>query len=547
MLSLTDVSVRYSSRQQPVLDGCSFSLAAGEHVLLLGPSGAGKSTVLQAISGVIPLSVNAERGGTVVLNGLDTMETTVVERSRVVGVLAQDPSAAVCLPRVDDEIALVLENRAVAPDAIGARIDDALTAVGAVGLRERFTGELSGGQTQRVALAAALVGEPDVLLLDEPTSMLDASGVESVREALAAAVERYRPAVVLVEHRLDEFGADEGIDGLPPRAVVLDENGRTVADGPTRTVLMDQSPRLHELGCWLPLEAELRALTGRAGGLDDGVNRQFLHDLVDAGTADASAFPTANTAVPAALSASGLAVGRARVPVCSGIDLSIRPGETVALLGANGSGKSTLLHTLAGLLRPVSGTVTGGRAGLVFQNPEHQFVGSAVEAEIGHSLPHSTRDATVERLLERHRLEHLRQQNPWRLSGGEKRRLSLAAMLAHDRPVLLADEPTFGLDRRDSEATADALASAAQEGVGVVFSSHDLRLVARLADRVLVVGNGRVLAEGPTADVFRDSAALDDAGVRLPRLIDYLVRQIDSTDDLKLTLGRFGRAVAVPA
>lgn len=547
MLSLTDVSVRYSSRQQPVLDSCGFSLAAGEHVLLLGPSGAGKSTVLQAISGVIPLSVNAERAGTVVLDGLDTMETTVVERSRVVGVLAQDPSAAVCLPRVDDEIALVLENRAVAPDAIGARIDDALTAVGAAGLRERSTAELSGGQTQRVALAAALVGEPDVLLLDEPTSMLDASGVESVREALAAAVERYRPAVVLVEHRLDEFGADEGIDGLPPRAVVLDEHGRTVADGPTRTVLLDQSPRLHELGCWLPLEAELRALTGRSGGLDDGGNRQFLHDFVDADPADAHGSHTANTAVPAALSASELAVGRARVPVCSGIDLSIRPGETVALLGANGSGKSTLLHTLAGLLRPVSGTVTGGRAGLIFQNPEHQFVGSTVEAEIRHGLSPSTRDATVERLLVRHRLEHIRQQNPWRLSGGEKRRLSLAAMLAHDRPVLLADEPTFGLDRRDSAATADALASAAQEGVGVVFSSHDLRLVARLADRVLVVGNGRVLAEGPTIDVFRDSEALEVAGIRLPRLIDYLVRQIDSTDELKLTLGRFGRAVAVPA
>ncbi len=547
MLSLADVSVSYPSRAEPVLDGCGFSLAPGEHVLLLGPSGAGKSTVLQAISGVIPLSVNVERTGTVVLDGLDTLETTVVERSRLVGVLAQDPDASVCLPRVDEEVALVLENQAVDRAAISGRVDDALDAVGARMLRDRFTAELSGGEAQRVALAAALAGRPDVLLLDEPTSMLDAAGVASVRSALEAAVSRYRPAVVLVEHRLDEFGAERGIDGLPPRSIVLDEHGRMIADGDTRAVLLEQASRLHELGCWLPLEAELRALTGVAGSLEQEENRRFLLRLTETADGIPDAAPRATSpGAPAVLTATGLTVGRSGRPVCSGLDLSVRSGEVVALLGANGSGKSTLLHTLAGLLRPVAGTVIGDRAGLVFQNPEHQFVGHTVEAEIGHGLLPADRNAIVDRLLLRHRLENLRHQNPWRLSGGEKRRLSLAAMLAHDRPVLLADEPTFGLDRRDSAATADALANAARDGIGIVFSSHDLRLVASLADRVIVIGDGQVVAHSATAEVFRDDRALDRAGIRLPRLVDYLVRQTRSTADLKRALTRLSRAV-VPA
>lgn len=545
VVTLDGVSVRFPRRATPVLRDVSLRLAPGEQVVILGASGSGKSTVLHTITGVVPHTVHAELDGEVTVAGTTTAATTVVERSRYLGVVAQDPSSAVCLPDVEQELALPLENHAADRSTIDRRIGDALAAVGAGHLRRRATAALSGGESQRVALAAALVTEPDVLLLDEPTSMLDPDGVAAVRGALVQAVQRYGPAVVLVEHRLDEWAGADGAAGLPARALVLDESGTVLADGPTAVVLRDQAARLHAAGCWLPLDAELRALTGADGGLSNRENVAFLDSLA------ADSREQAAEADEPVLAARGLAVtrstGRRRrrdpepPPLLTGVDLTVRPGEVVAVLGANGVGKSTLLLTLAGLLRPRTGTVTGPRPGLVFQNAEHQLVASTVRAEIAHGLAADRSEPIVDRQLERHRLTHLADQNPFRLSGGEKRRVSLAAMLAHDRPVLLADEPTLGLDRRDAIATAETLRDVADAGGAVVLVSHDLRLVASLATRVVVLGEGGVLADGPTADVLRDGETLARAGLRLPALVSWLLEH--HRDHLRTVLRRLDDAV----
>ncbi|RPF26961.1 ABC transporter ATP-binding protein [Georgenia muralis] len=569
-VALDDVSVSFPRRPDPVLRGVSLRLAPGEHVIVLGASGSGKSTVLQLITGVVPHSVAAAVAGRVAVGsgsrsggGTATAEATVVERSRHLGVLAQDPAAAVCLPHVEQELALPLENHGADPATIGPCIAAALDAVGATGLRGRATATLSGGESQRVALAAALVTEPEVLLLDEPTSMLDPAGIAAVREALDAATQRYRPAVVLVEHRLDEWAGAEGVAGLPGRALALADDGTVLADGPTAAVLGDHASALHAAGCWLPLETELQALTGAPGGLGAAANTALLTALAEqadgvgeagvegggpgaAAGADAgdavgdTAGDTAGGAGPV-LAARSLAVGRGDgtprrrgrsrrpvlepAPVLAGVDLEVGAGEVVAILGANGVGKSTLLLTLAGLLEPLAGEVTGARPGLVFQNAEHQFLAHTVREEIAHGLPAGS-DAVVARRLRRHRLDHLAEQNPFRLSGGEKRRLSLAAMLAHDRPALLADEPTLGLDRRDAVATLATLRDAAAAGSAVVLASHDLRAVAALADRVVLLGDGGVLADGPTAAVLGDAALLARAGVRVPPLVAWLLEHV---------------------
>lgn len=555
-VELDNITVAFPRRDEPVLRAVTVRLAPGEQIVVFGASGSGKSTLLHVITGVVPLTVTADITGEVIVAGTSDA-TSVVERSRHLGVLAQDPSAAVCLPQVEQELALPLENHATEPATISPRISAALDAVGAAGLRHRATARLSGGEAQRVAVAAALITEPEVLLLDEPTSMLDPAGVASVRGALAGAIERYRPAMVLVEHRLDEWAGVAGTAGLPGRALVLGDGGTVLADGPTDIVLRDHAGTLHAAGCWLPLDAELYALTGAAGGLGTTVNVDLLHALADRPVPRRSAGEVL-------LSARALAVGReapagrnkrrgrrrpvpdlqACPPLLSGVEVTVRSGEVVAVLGANGVGKSTLLLTLAGLLPPLAGTVEGPRPGLVFQNAEHQFVATTVRKEIGHRLPPETAKEVVDRQLRRHRLTHLADQNPFRLSGGEKRRLSLAAMLAHDRPMLLADEPTLGLDRRDAIATAATLRDVADRGGAVALASHDLRLVGGLADRVIVLGDGGVLADGPTEDVFSDAAALARAGLSLPPLVAWLLAR--TAGAVARVLGQLDDAVTVP-
>lgn len=555
-VELDNITVAFPRRDEPVLRAVTVRLAPGEQIVVFGASGSGKSTLLHVITGVVPLTVTADITGEVIVAGTSDA-TSVVERSRHLGVLAQDPSAAVCLPQVEQELALPLENHATEPATIGPRISAALDAVGAAGLRHRATARLSGGEAQRVAVAAALITEPEVLLLDEPTSMLDPAGVASVRGALAGAIERYRPAMVLVEHRLDEWAGVAGTAGLPGRALVLGDGGTVLADGPTDIVLRDHAGTLHAAGCWLPLDAELYALTGAAGGLGTTVNVDLLHALADRPVPRRSAGEVL-------LSARALAVGReapagrnkrrgrrrpvpdlqACPPLLSGVEVTVRSGEVVAVLGANGVGKSTLLLTLAGLLPPLAGTVEGPRPGLVFQNAEHQFVATTVRKEIGHRLPPETAKEVVDGQLRRHRLTHLADQNPFRLSGGEKRRLSLAAMLAHDRPMLLADEPTLGLDRRDAIATAATLRDVADRGGAVALASHDLRLVGGLADRVIVLGDGGVLADGPTEDVFSDAAALARAGLSLPPLVGWLLAH--TAGAVARVLGQLDDAVTAP-
>jgi len=552
-LMLDGVSVEFPKRDAAVLRGITLRLEPGEHLIVFGASGSGKSTLLQAITGVVPHTVLSTLTGSVSVNGTATADASVVELSRHVGVLAQDPSSGVCLPDVEQELALPLENRAAPPEQISARIDRALAAVGAAGLRQRQTDKLSGGEGQRVALAASLIAEPAVLLLDEPTSMLDPAGLAAVRQAIDAATAAYGPAVVLVEHRLDDYAGRAGIAGLPGRAIVLGDEGQVLADGATAAVLAASASQLNAHGCWLPLETELLAVTGLAGGLDSPGVRSALRDLAlpedDGAPEPAGAGDTLLAAQDVCISRdttrkkrrSPRAAG-AEAAILKKVNVELRSGEVTALLGANGTGKTSLLLTLAGLLPPFEGTVLGARPGMVFQNPEHQFVAHTVAEEVRHGLLDAP-DDLFNHLLEHHRLTHLTDQSPFRLSGGEKRRLSVAAMLAHERPSLLADEPTFGLDRRDTIATASAFRQAAAAGRAILFSSHDLRTVATLADRAVVIAERSVIADGPIFDVLRDPDILERAGLRLPPLVEWLLAEFDSAREIRRVLNRLDGAV----
>lgn len=450
-----------------LLDNINLTVHPGEQILLLGASGAGKSTLLDAIRGVVPHSVPLHITGECTVAGKPVITKTVADLSATVGNVPQDPHASITLPLVEDEIALTLENHGVNPNEIGQRVTDLLASVGAEHLLQQHTQTLSGGWIQRVATVAALAAKPSVVLADEPTSMLDGAGVAAVMEVLTG-LTGTQGALILVEHRLDELADGPG---LPERTVVID-HGRIQADGPTSSVLAEHAEQLESNGVWTP-GVQLPAFARTEISDDAGA------PLLSARNLTVRPVPTAD-------------------PVVTNIDLDVYAGERIAVMGANGTGKTTLLMALAGLIES-DGELDGSQPVMVFQNPEHQFLTHSVHDELRFGLDdHPIPNEAVQRLAADFGLEHLAKLNPFRLSGGEKRRLSvgtglLAAQLRGEPTVLLADEPTFGLDRAATTTMLNELANHASDSGAVVIITHDQRLADAWATRTITLCQGALL------------------------------------------------------
>jgi len=457
---------RHAGRKGWAVRGVDLRIEAGERVLLLGPSGAGKSTLLAALAGLLPEDSGTQEG-TIEIDGLDPRKA----RERV-GVVFQDPETQLVMARCGDDVAFGLENRGVPGAEIWPRVDEALRRVGFPYHRGRPTAALSGGEQQRLALAGALALRPGLLLLDEPTANLDPAGATLIRQAVRDALDA-DTTLILVEHRVAE--------ALPlvDRVVVLEAGGGVRADGPPAAVFAAHGDALADAGVWVP---------GRA-------------------------VPPRRAAAPAGEPL--ITAGRLGLPPrLAPTDLRVRAGEALAVLGPNGAGKSTLALLLGGLLRPGTGTVTAGadlagpdagtpphrwrapalarRIGSVFQDPEHQFVTNTVFDELAlgprrTGQPEAAVRSTVDGLLERLRLARLAGANPYTLSGGEARRLSVATALATAPRLLICDEPTFGQDRRTWLELVDLLAELRDAGHGVVAVTHDPDFVAALADRTVTL------------------------------------------------------------
>lgn len=504
-------------------------IAAGEQVLLLGPSGCGKSTLLRTLAGAIPSHQRGRVTGTLRVGGSDPVADGVLASAQLIGQLGQDPADGVCLPQVADDVALPLESRRVPPAQIGARVHRALADAGIAALADRGASTLSGGQLQRAGLAAAVVARPRLLLLDEPTAMLDADGVRAVRDAVDAATRTGEVAVLLVEHRLDDWAGQRGTAGLPPRTIALDASGRVLADGPTAEVLDRHGATLREAGCWLPREVEER--------LDGGRGPAPAREL----TAGGAPLLTVREAD----------LGHEDRTVLAGVDLTVHAGQVLAVVGRNGAGKSTLLGALSRLDPPQAGTVEGAAAGLVFQRPQTQFVADTVHAELAASGADA---AQIETMLRRLDLTAQRDASPFALSGGQQRRLSLGAMLLAQRPVLLADEPGYGLDRAAQRTVLTLLRQEADAGRGVILTTHDLRAVAA-ADAVVVIADGTLEGPMPPAALLQESALLERAGLRAHAAAQHAAAAAPADDDAGEARAdrdgpageRLGGAVGAPA
>ena len=490
---------RHAGRKNAALSGVDLDIAPGERVLVLGPSGSGKSTLMGGLAGLLGGAEEGEATGTLTVDGVAPADA----RGRV-GLLMQDPEAQVVLARVGDDVAFGMENLGVAREEIWPRVENSLEAVGLSVPLDHSTTELSGGQKQRLALASILAMGPGLLLLDEPTANLDPSGVAEVRAAVETVVESTGATMVVVEHRVDVWAS------LVDRVIVV-ADGAIAADGPLNEVLAQQGDALRERGIWLPGD-DVAAEVGPAP---------------EVAPASSEATPIARVA--------DLTIGYdASAPVRSGIDLTIERGVSTCIVGANGAGKSTFALTLAGLLPPLEGTVEVetsdgtrgdphewsskqllGRMSMVFQEPEYQFLAATVAEELAigpraAGMSEEEIAPLVDEHLEALGLTKLARANPMTLSGGEKRRLSVATSLISAPELLILDEPTFGQDRGTWLGLVRLLRAALERGVTLVSITHDPAFVAAMGQRV--VDLGQVGTRGATPADPTDEAGAASGG-----------------------------------
>jgi energy-coupling factor transporter ATP-binding protein EcfA2 len=466
---------RHAGRRRWAVRGLDLRIEPGERVLLLGPSGAGKSTLLAALAGLLHAPESGDEEGSLQVGG-----SPAGELPGYAGLVFQDPSSYLVMGRVGDEVAFGLENRAVPREEIWDRVAAALAAVDFKYPFSHPTDRLSGGEQQRLAIADVLAVSPSLWLLDEPTANLDPEGAALVRSSLRSLLGRSEAAMLLVEHRV------EHVLDLVDRVVVLAPASGVIADGSPAEVFAGGGEALRAAGVWVPGPAPGRLAPPRPPGapvvVAEGVTVRY---------------PGAEKAA------------------LEGVDVTANGGQVLAITGVNGSGKSTLALVLASLLAPSAGTVrflAGGPGspyvkwrprelvrwvGTVFQEPEHQFVASTVAGElaVGPRRSAMARDAVERRvgeLLDRLGLAALADANPFTLSGGEKRRLSVATALAAQPALLVLDEPTFGQDPRTWGELATLLAEERDAGRAIVVATHDEELVGALADRQLRLEAGQL-------------------------------------------------------
>lgn len=503
MIRFDHVSFTYDGDSIPTLVDVDFVVPEGELCLVVGETGSGKSTLLRMVNGLVPRFSGGLLTGTVTVGGRSTATVAPRELADVIGFVGQDPAAGFVTDVVEDELAHVMENLGVAPDVMRRRVEDVLDLLGLHELRNRPLATLSGGQQQRVAIGSVLTAGPRVLVLDEPTSALDPAAAEEVLAALTRLVHDLGITVLVAEHRL------ERVVQYADTMVFVPGNGAPVVFGDPRTILAGSSvvPPVVELGRlagWSPLPLSVRDARRAAAEL-----RSRLGPLVP---------PVAPAPSRGELVAevSSLRAGYGPVTALDGVDLQVRAGEVVALMGRNGAGKSTLLSHLVGLRAPLAGEVRvlGEQphrlparavirtAGLVPQDNGvllyHDTVAAeCVAADRDGDLAAGTTRAVLDRLVPG--IDP--RAHPRDLSEGQRLALVLAIVLGSEPALVLLDEPTRGLDYSAKQRLIAMIGMLAAEGRAVVLATHDVEVVAAVADRAVVLADGEVVADGPARDV----------------------------------------------
>lgn len=526
------------------LKDIDLSVEEGTFVGLIGPSGAGKSTLASAITGAIPHHYRGRLFGSTLVAGLDTCEASLTDIAKVVGSVLQDIDAQMVASVVEDELLFGLENFGIDHREIEGRIASALDAVGIADLRHREIATLSGGQKQKVAIAAILAMAPRVIVMDEPTSALDPASARDVFEALRRAKELTGMTVVLIEQTVALLA--EYCD----RVVVIDQ-GRIALDG-TPTDVFSHGETLRAIGVDTPRTVRISNSLAEAGlapndspalTLDEA--ESLVAGILAPGLSESSPIAPGALGVrpdardtaderPIIVDVAGAAysygTGQAGI---EGIDLTVRAGEILAVVGQNGAGKTTFTKLLNGLIKPSTGvvriagldtrttpgSVLASHAATLFQNPDRQLCRNTVVEEISFGLELQGAPAEAARERARHVASTFglpENASPFNLSRGQRQMVALASVVALEPELIILDEPTSGLDYRECMTVMETVRQRALDGAAVVMVCHDMEVVSDFADTLAVMTEGRLIEVGPSREVFANDALLAHARIAAP-------------------------------
>jgi energy-coupling factor transporter ATP-binding protein EcfA2 len=483
LITLEGVTYRYPEAERPALVDVSAAIQPGQVILLRGASGSGKSTLLRCLNGLVPHSTGGTFGGRVIACGLDTRTHAPRDLGAHIGFVFQHPDAQFVLDDVEAELAFGMENLGLSQPLMRKRVEEVIDQVGINHLRRRRIDTLSGGERQRVAIAAALAVHPQALVLDEPTSQLDPQAAEDVLQVVMRLVAELGMTTLIAEHRVERIAPFVDRIWTLDAGVLKDQSPRTaLAEGGARPPVVDLALRAG----WTPIPLGLRDARVFAQGLPNPPPRPSPAmgegDFHEGGRG------------PVICKIESLDHRYNGVLAVRGLSLSVRRGQITALMGRNGSGKTTLLRLVAGLLRPQRGTVDAdARAAYVPQDADALLFAATVEDELRGQTPEVA--APFHSFLHRY---------PRDLSSGERQQLAIAVVAAQ-ADLLLLDEPTRGLDPLVKKALSAFLRTRAAAGAGIVIATHDVEWAAHTADRVLLMAEGEIYADGPPGAVLSDS------------------------------------------
>ena len=506
MINFSNVSLIYPTSTKTILEDLSFSIVEGELVLVIGSTGTGKTSLLQLINGLVPHHTGGILAGDITVDGISTKLVRPGELAHLVGIVGQNPAQGFVTDTVEEELAFGMEALNLAPDLMRKRVEEILDLLALVHLRNRAISTLSGGEQQRVAIGSALVMHPKVLVLDEPTSALDPIAAEEVLSILHRLVHDLSLTVVIAEHRL------ERVIGFADRIIHIAGDGNAKIDLP-EIILKDANIAP-------PIVHLARALGLSDVGLSVRDVRRMTETIRDTGKDVESVLPTVGAE---RILAKDLTIKYGSHVVLKSLNVSVRAGEIVALMGRNGAGKSSLLTALVGLQKPTSGTshicgkastdLKGGvrreTVGFIPQEPSDLLYGQSVDGECAQGdKDNQIAPGTTFALLQRIVPSISPDTHPRDLSEGQRLALALAIVLSAQPQVLILDEPTRGLDYQSKASLISLLQNYSKElGRCVLIATHDVELVAELADRVIFLADGEVVADGPTLDILLSSPA----------------------------------------